>query len=321
MNDLGICGLAVSLPTNFASVTSLPEYRELSSLEKRVFDQCGIESVPIAAPGSTFELLQEAAVQALADAQTLPSEVGAVLVLEPRLPERLLVSDVARICHVLGIGSNLAFRVGGLGCVDFNLALLIATNLLAASADTRDILIVHTTGEAGPFRFRYPVTIHGDAASAVVVSRSRGMPVTNHELERDGQFWDLFSIDYRGKPFSEWREECRDFQVYGFNLSAESRRRFRNILASDETHGTNNSPRVIMQNASRAAFAFFEQSLDLTVDPVCLTNLRRFGHLGATDITMNLLSLREEMRGSRTSVLVLNASPVAAWATMTVRVS
>lgn len=54
---------------------------------------------------------------------------------------------------------------------------------------------------------------------------------------------------------------------------------------------------------------------DLTIHPICATHLARYGHLGAMDVVLNLdrLVASGELRpGDR--VLVLNNSPVAAWA-------
>lgn len=58
---------------------------------------------------------------------------------------------------------------------------------------------------------------------------------------------------------------------------------------------------TLMQNMTASAYQFYESLLDLPIHPVCRKNLRRYGHLGAMD-------------GEGDHVLVLNNSPVAAWA-------
>jgi 3-oxoacyl-[acyl-carrier-protein] synthase-3 len=72
---------------------------------------------------------------------------------------------------------------------------------------------------------------------------------------------------------------------------------------------------TLMQNVTASAFTFYEQLLGLPIHDVCRDNLRRLGHLGAMDVVLNLqhlLASGDVATGDL--VLVLNNSPVAAWA-------
>jgi 3-oxoacyl-[acyl-carrier-protein] synthase-3 len=70
-----------------------------------------------------------------------------------------------------------------------------------------------------------------------------------------------------------------------------------------------------MQNVTASAFQFYESLLGLPIHPVCAGHLATYGHLGAMDVVLNLdrlLASGDVAAGDL--VLVLNNSPVAAWA-------
>jgi 3-oxoacyl-[acyl-carrier-protein] synthase-3 len=72
---------------------------------------------------------------------------------------------------------------------------------------------------------------------------------------------------------------------------------------------------TLMQNVTLSAYDFYESLLDLPIHLACREHLSEYGHLGAMDVVLNfdrLLATGELAEGDL--VLVLNNSPVAAWA-------
>ena len=72
---------------------------------------------------------------------------------------------------------------------------------------------------------------------------------------------------------------------------------------------------VLMQNVTDGAYEFHAEMLGAPIHPVCRDTLAAHGHLGAMDVVLNLDRLLRsgELTGGDL-VLVLNTSPVAAWA-------
>jgi 3-oxoacyl-[acyl-carrier-protein] synthase-3 len=70
-----------------------------------------------------------------------------------------------------------------------------------------------------------------------------------------------------------------------------------------------------MQNVTASAYSFYETLLGLPIHPVCRAHLAEYGHLGAMDVVLNLQRLLDSGEiAEGDHVLVLNNSPVAAWA-------
>ena len=146
-----------------------------------------------------------------------------------------------------------------------------------------------------------------------------GRPVLRaHRMETDGSFHDLFRVDYKQTPWYEWREECDSPDRYRFELAMHSRLRLGSLVdevLADAGVTKSQVTATVMQNVTASAYDFYRSLLDLPIHPVCRRNLAGFGHLGAMDVVLNLdrlLATGELETGDL--VLVLNNSPVAAWA-------
>ena len=307
------------------SVLAVPELPELAGLDEGERDTClalGIESVRADDGMSAAELAEGAAREALDQAGADASELGGLIVVEPRAPEKLLSSEATRLQHLLGADRAVTFSVGGLGCVSITPALLAARGLMAADAGMDDVLVVHGSKPAAAGRYRHPVTVNGDGGQALLLSRSGPVRLLDIVQETNGAHWDLFHVDYRDRPTRQWREECRDLSTYSFRLAMETRGRLsallsglleRNGLRPQDVRG------YLSQNLSAAGFTFTEESLGIELSPVCRENLGRYGHLGPNDVFLNLYTAieREELVEGDRAVLI-NVSPVAAWSVLLV---
>ncbi|MGV9500315.1 3-oxoacyl-ACP synthase [Streptomyces sp. NPDC003642] len=319
---LAIRAAAWQLPERSVAVADLPELAALDPAERELCLALGIDRVRADDGLGALDLARDAARRALADAGVDPADLGALVVVESRAPDRLMTSEATRLQDLLGAHRALTFSVGGLGCVSLTPALLTARGLLAADPGLEHVLVVHGSKPATPARYRHPVTVNGDAGQALLLGRSGELSVLDCLQESDGAYWDLFHVPFRDRPVADWREECRDTTAYSFRLALETRRRLdgllrrlleRNGLHRDDVRG------YVSQNLSAGGFAFLEEALGITLLPACRDNLRHYGHLGPADVLLNLhTALRRGEVPEDGPLVLINASPVAAWSLLLV---
>ncbi|MCC2274662.1 3-oxoacyl-ACP synthase [Streptomyces sp. ET3-23] len=313
--SIGIGAIHCLLPDTKVAVEDLPELGMLGRDETEFALGSGVRTVGI------FDETQQAPLAARACRELFaehPGEPDTLLLVGPRAPDVLLGSDVCRVQHDAGLGSAFAFTVDGLGCTGSSAAWALARDLLLADPAREQVVITHASRPTGVDRIRFPVTVVGDAAYAMTMVRG-GRPVLRaHRQETDGSFNDLFRVDYKDAPWYEWREVCQDPSRYRFGLATHSQRKLgamvEQVLA-DAGVGREQVKATLMQNVTSAAYEFYSTLLGLPIHPVCNEHLAEYGHLGAMDVVLNLdrlLASGELAQGDL--VLVLNNSPVAAWA-------
>lgn len=313
--SVGIGTVHCVLPTAKVPVARLPELELLGHDEAEFARTCGVAEIGEFDGVSAGELATTACRELLA---AHPAEPDVLLMVGPRAPDVLLGSDVCRVQAEAKLPSAFAFTVDGLGCAGSSAAWALARDLLLADPDRQCVLITHASRPTGADRVRYPVTVIGDGAYAMTVVRG-GRPVLRaHRMATDGTFHDLFAVDYKQTPWYEWREECRSPDRYRFELAMHSRLRLGELVdrvLADAGVAKGEVAATLMQNVTASAFTFYESTLGLPIHPVCPMHLRDYGHLGAMDVVLNLerlLAAAELAPGDL--VLVLNNSPVAAWA-------
>ncbi|GHE82396.1 3-oxoacyl-ACP synthase [Streptomyces longispororuber] len=314
--------VACHQPDQVLPVAELPGLAELTEGERETCARLGIDEVRADESLTSFDLALRAARQALAEARLTAAEVGALVLVDARVPETLMSSAATRLQAALGAERALTFSVGGLGCVSLTPALLTARGLLAADGDLDNVLVVHGSKPPTPLRYRHPVTVSGDGGAAAVLGRRGPVRVLDIVQETNGDHWDLFRVEYRDRPTARWREECRDIPQYSFRLAVESRIRLRELYERLLTRNhltTEDISCHLSHNLSEGTFRFTEEALDVKISPTCADNLRRYGHLGPNDV---LLNLRTELdRGGLAEgqrAVLLSASPVAAWSLLLV---
>lgn len=311
--DIGIGQIRCIDPEVRRPVGSLDEYPLLDSEAAAFVTGSGIETVGVCEDASGTDLAVEA-VRGLPD----PVDPDVLILVAARAPDVLLGSDVCRLQAEAKLDNAFALTVDGLGCTGSSAAWALARDLLVADPARGSVLIAHASRPTGVDRVRPPVTVIGDGAYAMTMVRG-GRPVLRaHRQATDGRFHDLFTVDYRQGPWYEWQEVCADRDRYLFELSMHSRLRLSGLV--DEVLAEAGADRTavaatLMQNVTASAFQFYETLLGLPIHPVCRERLRQFGHQGAMDVVANLDRLLADGDLSRGDlVLVLNNSPVAAWA-------
>ncbi|MFD0418679.1 3-oxoacyl-ACP synthase [Streptomyces sp. NPDC127108] len=284
----------------------------------------GIDEVRVADGLTESDLAVRAAEATLRATGTEAAELDALLLVQGRAPQYLMASEATRVQHAIGAHRALVSGVGDLGCVSVSAAFSLGTALLRGMPGFRRVLVVATSKAAAPARYRPPMTIVGDGAAAVLLTTSEvpgPFELVDQSLRTDGAFADLFRIDYRDVPERDWAEKCANEPDYTFRLAVRSRKEFlalnedllrRNGLTGDDitTH--------LMQNLSGGAFGFWQEALDVPIDPVCGRNLSRYGHLGPVDVLLNMADTAPALAPGA-HALVMNSSPVAAWSSWLVR--
>jgi len=314
--------IATVLPEQRVPVSELPEAAELAEPDLEVLRRLGIAEVRDAGERSAAAL---AAAAATALRRGADGPLGAFILVGGRFPEFLMVSEATRVQRAAGLDGSIALGVSELGCVSVSAAILVARGLLAADPALPGVVLAHASTPPGPRRFRRPVTVNGDGAMAMHLSRDGALRIVDIAVETNGDYWDLFQLDYVGRPYGEWREVCTDVRKYSFTLGVESRKRLARMnqeILARQGLALEDVDHFVMQNLSAGAFAFYEQEFGMSVAEACRRNLRAYGHLGSTDIALNLqvgVESGEFRIGER--VLVMNNAPVAAWSSMLVEVA
>lgn len=319
-----LSAVALHQPDGVLPVAELPGLDQLGEAERVTCAQLGIDEVRADDSLSAFDLAAHAAQRALADAGLAADDLGALILIDARAPERLMSSSATRLQALLGARRAVTFSVGGLGCVSLTPALLAARGLLAADPDLEHVLVAHGSKPPTPQRYRHPVTVSGDGGAAVVISRSGRVRVLDIVQETNGDYWDLFHVDYRDRPTGQWREKCGDLPAYSFKLAVETRNRLRALhqrLLERNGLTTADIDCYLSHNLSTGGFRFTEEALDIKISRTCSDNLRRYGHLGPNDVLLNLHTELERggLQDGQRAVL-LSASPAAAWSLLLVEI-
>jgi 3-oxoacyl-[acyl-carrier-protein] synthase-3 len=283
----------------------------------------GIEEIRSADHQSAVKLALSA-VKKLIDQGESISDIDAVLYLQGRTPSHLMSSELAMLIYELRLENIFSTTLSGLGCVDIVSAIILA-NKLIASKQHKKVLICYGSIPVSQQRFRYPVTIIGDAGMALIISDNcKNHNIISAFININGKYWDLFSADYKNVPYHNWHEECKNVDEYSFDLALESKNQFEKLL--QKTLQSNklkleDISHFVMQNISRGAFRFYEELFSIKFNDVCYVNLAQYGHLGSIDIIVNYISILSKNKPHVGSyILILNNSPIAAWSITLLRV-
>ncbi|MGW5878734.1 3-oxoacyl-[acyl-carrier-protein] synthase III C-terminal domain-containing protein [Nocardiopsis terrae] len=323
--SIGIGSIHCLLPVDRTPVHELPELETITAEEADFATGSGITTVGVFDGTAPTDLAIRACQGLGARLRESEQPSPDTLVLAAgRAPDVLLGSDAGRLQAESGFEGAFSFTVDGLGCTGSSAAWSLAADLLRADPSRRSVAIAHASRPAAIDRVRYPVTVIGDGAYAMTMVRGGRPALVAHRMESDGSFHDLFSIDYKQVPWYEWHEECSSADRYRFELAMHSRQRLSRMVdevLAEAGVGREGVAATLMQNVTSGAFDFYETLLGLPIHSVCRDNLDSLGHLGAMDVVLNLehlLSTDELAEGDL--VLVLNNSPVAAWAVTAWRV-
>jgi 3-oxoacyl-[acyl-carrier-protein] synthase III len=321
---IGIKSIASAFPEVLLPAGEIPGRELLKEQELEYFNGVGIDTVPVTTDLNGYPLAKAAAEKLLNQSNITGEELDLIILIQCRLPEYFMSSSSTRLQQDLQAKKALVLSISDLGCADMSMALKLAKDFLVANRQAENVLICYGNTPYSNSRYRFPVTIYGDAGIAVLVGRTEENKIVDVDIRTDGKYWDLFKVEYRDRKFEDYREECTSLRKYGFELAIESKMRFsainsdilqRNGLGREEVR------HYILQNISNRAYEFYETAFNVTLSPVCRYNLRRYGHLGPADIMLNYQAGMDKglfQRGDK--VLIMNNSPVAAWSAVIIEV-
>ncbi|MEU5023768.1 3-oxoacyl-[acyl-carrier-protein] synthase III C-terminal domain-containing protein [Streptomyces milbemycinicus] len=311
---VGLGAVYCLLPEERVAVEDLPELDLLSDEELKFAEQAGIRTVGVFPDTEPTELAARACRELIA---AHPATPDLVLHIGSRAPDVLIGSDAGKISHLSGLSGTFPFTIDGLGCAGSSAAWGLGRDLILGDPARQSVLITYGSRPTAAARVRRPVTVIGDGAFAMTLVRG-GRPVLKaHRMEADSSFHDLFKVEYKDQPWSQWREECADNDRYSFELAMQSRTRLGPLVdqvLADAGIGKGDVATMLMQNVTASAFDFWHATLGVPVHPVCAAHLAELGHLGPMDVVLNLdrlLATGELSHGDH--VLVISNSPVAAW--------
>jgi 3-oxoacyl-[acyl-carrier-protein] synthase-3 len=302
--NVRIATAAYAVPPDEESVAEILERERLRvestlapltpAARQRALDNLGLSRVRVCAGGQVYGLVLQAATAAIDEAQIEAREIDLILDFSTFPGEnQQSISFAHQLSADLGAETsmNLSFRAGGCGA----LHLAIKTALGWMSMDERIQIALLVTGDTAPRdnRSLLPITVQGDAASAVVLRRqgSHGPLLLGVEaltlghlhkaisLTRvDGQIQltaDALMIEHQVMPI---------FYLHLFRLAGKALADA-GLRLSDVDH-------FIYSNISRRDREGFRRMVGLPEGGLPLTRMAEFGHTFASDLVINYAELR-----------------------------
>lgn len=317
---IGIKSIEVFYSGEKKNVLELPEMQTLNELELEYLKNSGIKTIYDSETLSSYQLAKEASKKVV---QGFKEKIEYIIYIKSRIPDTFISSEVTRLKAELKIDAQV-ITISDLGCVDSSAAINLAKQLLEGNAKMNNILIAYGNKKYASTRFRYPVSVVGDFGVACIVGRTSELTIVDAEIETNGKYWDLFNVEFKNNLFSDYIEKCRSFKEYGFELAIESKNRFtfiNNKILANNKLSYKDITCFLMQNISSNAFKYYEELFDIKFSNVCKENLETYGHTGASDILLNLYSkIKSETLKKDDLILIMNNSPVAAWASILIKV-
>jgi 3-oxoacyl-[acyl-carrier-protein] synthase-3 len=258
----------------------------------------GLSRVHVCGKGQPYGLVKEAASTALAEAGLEPRDVHLIIDYSTLPGETSqYMSFAQKLSADLGTEDsvNLSFKAGG--CGGLHLALKTALGWMGADESIRTALLV--AGDTPPQgnRSLLPVTIQGDAGSAVVLRRngSNGPWLLGIEVLTVGHLYDVIALTVTGGCMEivvdSARVEKEVMPVYYLNMM----RLIDKVLAASRLKVTD-IDHFIYSNISHRDRESFRRMLELPEAKFPPTSMAEYGHTFASDLVINYTDLRREGR-------------------------
>jgi len=282
-------------------------------MRSRIIEGLGLERVRVCRSLQPYDLAREAAGRALDQAGVAARDVDLIIdfVTLPGKDGQYL-SFAQKLSVDLGAETslNLSYRVGG--CGGLHLAIKNALALMNSDDSLKTALLVTADSPPEGSRSLLPVTIQGDAGSAVVLTRgdsSRGPLILGAEVAMLGYLHDAITVirsadglDSMTIRVDPARIENELMPVYYLNF-------FRLIGKLLERHSLrlDDIDHIVYSNISGTDRSGFVKSLGLAEERVVSTGMAKYGHTFASDLVINYADLCRD-RGLRPGEWLLFAS-------------
>jgi 3-oxoacyl-[acyl-carrier-protein] synthase III len=255
----------------------------------------GLASVRVCGAKQPFDLVLEATSAALQEAATPPENVD-LIVDYSTFPEddSHQVSFAHKLSAELGAETslNISFKAGG--CAGLHLAIKTAIAYMSTDPGIQTALLV--TGDTPPKgnRTLLPVTVQGDAGSAMVLRRQAlGPEILDVRVLTLGHLYDAISLVRTNGHLSiavdALRIEEAVMPIYYLNLY----RLVQEALASASVK-LEEIDHFIYSNISQRDRDGFRNILGLSAGRLLITPMAEYGHTFASDLIINYVTMRRE---------------------------
>ncbi len=256
----------------------------------------GLTRVRVCGSKGPFDLALEAASAALQEARTPPQDLDLIVDYSTFPGEDSQVSFAHKLSAELGAETslNISFKAGG--CAGLHLAIKTAIAYMSTDPKIQSALLV--AGDTPPKgnRTLLPVTVQGDAGSAMVLRRhASGPEILDVRVLTLGHLHDAISLVRKNGHLTIAVDACRIehavMPIYYLNLY----RLVQESLAAASVD-LRDIDHFIYSNISQRDREGFGRILGLSPRHLPVTPMGEYGHTFASDLIINYVTLRQEGR-------------------------
>jgi 3-oxoacyl-[acyl-carrier-protein] synthase III len=309
--NVRIAAAAFAVPPDDEAVEAVLE-RERTRIEtalsplspesrQKAMEGLGLNRVRICGDKQLYGLVLEAASKAIAEAGITPRDINLILDYSTWSTESSPgLSFAHQLSADLGAETSmiLSFKVGG--CAGLHVAIKTALGLMATDESIQAVLLV--AGDAAPQgnRSLLPITMHGDAGSAVILRRegtqslsTQGPLLLGVEVMTLGQLQNAITmVRTNGHVDIVVDALCMErdvMPVYFLNML-----RVVNKALAASSLSLNDIDHFIYSNISLRDREGFRRMLGLPKGSLPATPMAEYGHTFASDLVINYVNMRRE---------------------------
>ena len=267
----------------------------------KVMGGLGLKRLHVCGQKQPYDLAREAASACLAEAAIRARDVDLIIEFSTIPCYKDEYSSFAqKLSADLGAESslNLSFKIGG--CGGLHLALKNATALMAADTSLRTALLISADSPPPGSRSLLPVTVQGDAGSAVLLRRDagEGAVLLDTEVLTLGFLHDVIAFvsgangtDNLVIQVDSARIENELMPIYHLNFH-----RLVHKVLDRASLKVEDIDHFIYSNLSSTDQEGFAKMLGMPAGVVSTPQLAEYGHTFASDLVINYTDLRREGR-------------------------
>ncbi|MGA8503726.1 MAG: 3-oxoacyl-[acyl-carrier-protein] synthase III C-terminal domain-containing protein [Candidatus Sulfotelmatobacter sp.] len=263
---------------------------------RKAVEGLGLKRVRICGEKQLYGLVLEAATKAIAEAGITARDINLILDYSTWSSESSQgLSFAHRLSADLGAETSmiLSFKVGG--CAGLHVAIKTALGWMATDESIQTVLLV--AGDAAPQgnRSLLPITMHGDASSAVILRRegAEGPLLLGVEAMTLGHLQNAITmVRTNGHVDIVVDALCMEREVmpvYFLNML-----RVVNKALAASSLSLNDVDHFIYSNISRRDRDGFRKMLGLPEGSLPVTPMAEYGHTFASDLVINYENMRRE---------------------------
>jgi 3-oxoacyl-[acyl-carrier-protein] synthase III len=268
---------------------------------RKALEGLGLNRVRTCGDKQLYDLILEAASKAIVEAGITARDINLILDYSTWSSESLSgessrgLSFAHRLSAELGAETSmiLSFKVGG--CAGLHVAIKTALGWMAMDESIQTVLLV--TGDAAPQgnRSLLPITMHGDASSAVILRRqgTEGPLVLGVEAMTLGRLHNAITmVRTNGQVDIVVDALCMEQEVmpiYFLNMLVVV-----NKALAASSLSLNDIDHFIYSNISRRDREGFRKMLGLPPGSLPATPMAEYGHTFASDLVINYVNMRRE---------------------------